>query len=87
MIFIPIFMPRPSIGVSAASAEDKKRIQNNRNDVLNALQNASTGLTIQDIAVKTNKEVRQVSAILTVLKRNNQVESEYTNSGKLWRAV
>ena len=87
MIFIPIFMPRPSIGVSAVSAEDKKRIQDNRNDVLNALQNASTGLTIQDIAIKTNKEVRQVSAILTVLKRNNQVESEYTNSGKLWRAV
>ena len=68
------------------SKEDRKRIQNNRNDVLAALQNTS-GLTIQDIAVKTKKEVRLVSAILTVLKRNNQVESEYTNSGKLWRAV
>ena len=87
MIFIPIFMPRPSIGVSAVSAEDKKRIQNNRNDVLNALQNTSTGLTIQDIAIKTNKEVRQVNAILTVLQRNSQVESKYTNSGKLWRAI
>ena len=87
MIFIPIFMPRPSVRTSAVSAEDKKRIQNNRDAVLNALQNASTGLTIQDIAIKTNKEVRQVSAILTVLKRNNQVESEYTNSGKLWRAI
>ena len=87
MIFIPIFMPRPSIGVSAVSAEDKKRIQNNRNDVLSVLQNASTGLTIQDIAIKINKEVRQVNAILTVLQRNSQVESEYTNSGKLWRAI
>jgi DNA-binding transcriptional ArsR family regulator len=66
------------------SKEDRERIQNNRNDVLKALQNTS-GLTIQDIAVKTKKEVRQVSAILTVLKRDNQVESEYTEKGKLWR--
>ena len=86
MIFIPIFMPRPSVGYASVSEEDKKRIQDNRNDVLEALQNTS-GLTIQDIAIKINKEVRQVSAILTVLKRSNQVESEYTNSGKLWRAI
>ena len=86
MIFIPIFMPRPSVGYASVSKEDRERIQNNRNDVLAALQNTS-GLTIQDIAIKTNKEVRLVSAILTVLKRNNQVESEYTNSGKLWRVV
>ena len=86
MIFIPIFMPRPSIGYVSMSKEDKERIQNNRNDVLEALKNTS-GLTIQDIAVKTKREVRQVSAILTVLKRNNQVESEYTEKGKLWRAV
>ena len=84
MIFIPIFMPRPSIGYASMSKEDKERIQNNRNDVLEALKNTS-GLTIQDIVVKTKREVRQVSAILTVLKRNNQVESEYTGRGKLWR--
>ena len=86
MIFIPIFMPQPSIGYASMSKEDRERIQNNRNDVLEALQNTS-GLTIQDIAIKTKREVRQVSAILTVLKRNNQVESEYTNSGKLWRVI
>jgi DNA-binding transcriptional ArsR family regulator len=84
MIFIPIFMPQPSVGYASVSKEDRERIQNNRNDVLKALQNTS-GLTIQDIAVKTKKEVRQVSAILTVLKRDNQVESEYTEKGKLWR--
>ena len=86
MIFIPIFMPRPSIGYAPISKEDRERIQNNRNDILEALQNTS-GLTIQDIAVKTNREVRQVSAVLTVLKRNNQVESEYTEKGKLWRVI
>lgn len=86
MIIIPIFMPRPSIGYASMSKEDRERIQNNRNDVLEALHNTS-GLTIQDIVVKTKREVRQVSAILTVLKRNNQVESEYTEKGKLWRAV
>lgn len=84
MIIIPIFMPRPSIGSASIPKEDRERIQNNRNDVLEALQNTS-GLTIQDIAVKTNKEVRQVNAILTVLKRDNRVESEYTENGKLWR--
>jgi DNA-binding transcriptional ArsR family regulator len=77
-------MPRPSIGYASISKEDRERIQNNRNDVLKALQNTS-GLTIQDIALKTKKEVRQVSAILTVLKRDNQVESEYTEKSKLWR--
>jgi predicted transcriptional regulator len=86
MIVIPIFMPRPSIGYASISKEDRERIQNNRNDVIKALQNTS-GLTIQDIAAKTKREVRQVSAILTVLKRDNQVESEYTEKGKLWRAV
>ena len=86
MIFIPIFMPQPSTGYASVSKEDKERIQNNRNDVLEALKNTS-GLTIQDIAVKTKREARQVSAILTVLKRNNQVESEYTEKGKLWRTV
>ncbi len=86
MIFMPIFMPRPSVGYASVSEEDRERIQNNRNNVLEALQNTS-GLTVQDIAVKTQKEVRQVSAILTVLKRNNQVESEYTEKGKLWRVV
>ena len=84
MIVISIFMPRPSIEYAPISEEDRERIQNNRNDVLEALRNTS-GLTIQDIAVKTKKEVRQVNAILTVLKRNNQVESEYTEKGKLWR--
>jgi hypothetical protein len=84
MIFIPIFMPQPSVGYASVSKEDRERIQNNRNYVLKALQNTS-GLTIQDIAVKTKKEVRQVNAILTVLKRDNQVESEYTEKGKLWR--
>jgi hypothetical protein len=68
------------------SKEDRERIQNNRNDVLEALKNTS-GLTIQDIAVKTKKEVRQVSAILTVLKRDNKIESEYTEKGKLWRVI
>ena len=84
MIIIPIFMPRPSVGYASMSKEDRERIQNNRNDVLAALQNTS-GLTIQDIAVKTKKDVRQVNAILTVLKRDNRVESEYTENGKLWR--
>ena len=87
MIFIPIFMPKPTIGYCEISKEDKERIQANREDVLNVLIVNPQGLTIQEIAVKTNKEVRKVSAILTVLTRNSQVESEFTNNGKIWRAL
>ena len=87
MIFIPIFMPMPKVGYSAISKDDQERIQANREDVLNVLMVNPQGLTIQEIAVKTNKEVRRVSAILTVLTRNGQVESEFTDSGKLWRAL
>ena len=86
MIFIPIFMHMPTFRCSAVSTEDKERIQANREDVLNVLMVNPQGLTIQELAVKTNKEVHQVSAILTVLTRNRQVESEFTNTGKLWRA-
>ena len=85
MIFIPIFMPMPTIGYAAISKDDQERIQANREDVLNVLTVNSQGLTLQEIAVKTNKEVREVSAILTVLKRNGQVESEFTSNGKIWR--
>lgn len=85
MIFIPIFMPMPTVGYSAISKEDKERIQANREDILNVLMVNPQGLTLQEIAVKTNKEVRTASAILTALKRNGQVESEFTNNGKIWR--
>lgn len=83
MIFIPIFMLKPSAGIPE---EDKERVQANREDILNVLMVNPNGLTIQEIAKKTNKEVHQVSGVLTVLKRNNQVESEFTNNGKIWRA-
>ena len=86
MIFIPIFIPKPTIDYYEISKEDKERIQANRKDILNVLTVNPQGLTLQEIAVKTNKEVCKVSSILTVLKRNGQVESEFTNNGKIWRA-
>lgn len=87
MILIPIFMNKPSFGYTVASKEDKEIIQHRRDDILNILKVNPNGLTIQDIAIKTNKEVRQVSAILTVLKKHGKVYSIYTNSGKLWKTV
>ena len=86
MIFIPIFMPMPQIGYATISKEDQERVQANRDDVLNVLIVNPQGLTIQEIARKTNKEVRKVNAILTVLKCNGQVESEFIDNGKVWRA-
>ena len=86
MIFIPIFIPKPTISYYEISEEDREQIQANREDILNVLIVNPQGLTMQEIAVKINKEVRKINAILTVLKRNGQVESEFTNNGKIWRA-
>ena len=87
MIVIPIFMPMPKIGYSAISKDDQERIQANREDILNVLIVNPQGLTTQEIAVRANKEVRRVSAILTVLKRNGQAESEFIDDRKVWRAL
>lgn len=86
-MIIPIFMPMPKIGYSAISRDDQERVQANREDILNILIVNPQGLTTQEIAVRANKEVRRVSAILTVLKRNGQVESEFIDDRKVWRAL
>lgn len=44
-------------------------------------------LTLQDIAVKTNQDIRTTQAILTVLKKYGKIESIYIEQGKLWRVV
>jgi predicted HTH transcriptional regulator len=44
-------------------------------------------LTLQDVAVKTNQDVRTIQAILTALKKYGKVESIYTEKGMLWRIV
>ena len=75
MIFIPIFMNKPSIGFNEVSEEDKERIQNNRDDILNILMVSPSGLTTQEIANRANKDIRQTNAILTVLKKQGLVES------------
>mgnify|MGYP003293512216 FL=1 len=86
MITIPLFMPQPKVGFYIYSLEKKMEITARREAVLQILRENSD-LTLQDIAIKTNQDVRTTQAILTVLKRYGKVESSYTEKGKLWRIV
>ena len=86
MILIPIFMPRPKVGFYIRSLEEKMEVAARREAVLQVLS-TNDNLTLQDIAVKTNQDIRTTQAILTVLKKYGKIESIYTKQGKLWRAV
>ena len=86
MILIPIFMPQPKIGCYIPSLEEKREIEAQREVVLRVLEE-NNNLTLQDIAVKTNQDIRTTQAILTVLKRYGKIESVYTEQGKLWRVI
>jgi Fe2+ or Zn2+ uptake regulation protein len=86
MILMPIFMPQPKVGFYIRSLEEKMKITARREAVLQALSE-NNSLTLQEIAVKTNQNIRTTEAILTVLKRYGKIESIYTGQGKLWRIV
>lgn len=86
MILMPIFMPQPKVGFYIRSLEEKMAITARREAVLQVV-NENDNLTLQDIAVKTNQDVRTTQAILTVLQKYGKIESIYTEQGKLWRAV
>lgn len=86
MILMPIFMPQPKVGFYIRSLEEKIAITARREAVLQVV-NENDNLTLQDIAVKTNQDIRTTQAILTVLQKYGKIESIYTEQGKLWRAV
>lgn len=79
-------MPQPQAGFSIYSPEKKMEIAARRETVLQVLSE-NNGLTLQEIAVKTNQNIRTTEAILAVLKRYGKIESIYTEQGKLWRIV
>lgn len=86
MILIPIFMPQSEVGFSVYSPEKKIEIAARREAVLQVLSE-NNNLTLQDIAAKTNQDIRTTQAILTVLKKYGKIESIYAEQGKLWRIV
>ena len=86
MILMPIFMPQPKIGFYIRSLEEREKIAARREAVL-LVVTQHNGLTLQEIAIKTNQDIRTTQAILTVLKKYGKIESEYTQQGKLWRAL
>ena len=86
MILMPIFMPQPKVGFYIRSLEEKMKVAARREAVLQVL-GENDNLTLQDIAVKTNQDIRTIQAILTVLKKYGKIESIYTEQGKPWRIV
>lgn len=86
MILIPIFMPQPKLGFYTHSLEEREKVIARREAILMVLSQ-NNNLTLQEIAVKTNQDIRTTQAILTVLKKNGKVESIYTKNGKLWRKI
>ena len=86
MILMPIFMPKPKVGFYIHSLEKTMEVTARREAVLQVLSE-NDNLTLQDIAVKTNQDIRTTQAIVTVLKKYGKIESIYTEQGKLWRVV
>jgi Fe2+ or Zn2+ uptake regulation protein len=86
MILMPIFMPQPKVGFYIRSLEENMKVAARREAVLQVL-GENDNLTLQDIAVKTNQDIRATQAILTVLKKYGKIKSIYTEQGKLWRVV
>jgi Fe2+ or Zn2+ uptake regulation protein len=86
MILMPIFMPQSKVGFYIRSLEEKMEITARREAVLQVLSE-NNNLTLQDIAVKTNQDIRTTQAILTVLKKYGKIESLYVEQSKLWRIV
>ena len=86
MILMPIFMPQPKVSFYIRSLEEKMEVTARREAVLQVLS-TNDNLTLQDIAVKTNQDIRTTQAILTVLKKYGKIENVYTEQGRLWRVV
>jgi Fe2+ or Zn2+ uptake regulation protein len=86
MILMPIFMPQPKIGFYIYSLEKKMEITARREAILQVLRE-NDNLTLQDIAIKTNQDIRTTQAILTALKKCGKIESIYIEQSKLWRIV
>lgn len=86
MILIPIFMPQPKLGFYIHSLEEREKVIARREAVL-LVVTQHNGLTLQEIAIKTNQDIRITEAILTVLKRYGMIESVYTKQGKIWRKI
>jgi predicted transcriptional regulator len=86
MILLLNFIPQPKLDFCTKSLEENRIITARREAVLSVVSQ-NNGLTLQEIAIKTNQDIRTTQAILTVLKRYGKIESEYTQQGKLWRVV
>lgn len=85
MIYIPIYV-LPTITTYSVSMEHQQEIENKRNKILNIVKSYKNGLTMKDIAKKANYDMPKTEAILTVLKKQEKIESMYNmEKEKIWK--
>lgn len=85
MIYIPIYA-FPTITTGSISIEHQQEIENKRNKILNIVKSYKNGLTMKEIAKKANYDMPKTEAILTVLKRQEKIESMYNiEKEKIWK--
>lgn len=85
MIYIPIYA-FPTITTGSISIKHQQEIENKRNKILNIVKSYKNGLTMKEIAKKANYDIPKTEAILTVLKRQEKIESMYNiEKEKIWK--
>ena len=85
MIYIQIYV-LPTITTYSISTKHQQKIENKRNKILNIVKSYKNGLTMKDIAKKANYDIPKTEAILTVLKRQEKIESMYNiEKEKIWK--
>lgn len=67
------------------SEEERQKIIDRRNAVLTVLKSNNLGLSMREIANKVGYDMRSTEAILTVLAKNGEIISFFTETGRLWR--
>lgn len=85
MIYFNIPNNMPKICTYIISEEERQKVINRRNAVLTVLKSNIFGLTTQEIANKVGYDIRSTQAILTVLAKNGEIITFFTENGRMWR--
>lgn len=80
-----IYINIPKICSYVVSKEEKQKIIDRRNAVLTILKSNNLGLTMREISNKVGYDIRTTQAILTVLAKNNEIITFFTENGRVWR--
>lgn len=86
MIIIPLYINNFNISTQVVSPEEKEARLAVRNKVVTLLQE-HVSLTTKEIADAIGKDVRTTSGLLTVMQKQNKINSILTDCGRVWEIV